>query len=119
MSQLFDWAPEAVSNTRAIAERCSVELEFGHFNLPDYPLPEGYNDESYLEEMAWRMLPQKISNPGQEVKERLAYELDVINNMGFAGYFLIVQDLVNWARNHDIPVGRAWPGGRQPGFVLV
>ena len=44
------------------AERCSVELEFGRFNLPDYPLPEGYNVESYLEEMAWRILPQKISN---------------------------------------------------------
>ncbi|NMA64239.1 MAG: DNA polymerase III subunit alpha [Syntrophomonadaceae bacterium] len=120
MSQLFDWAPEAVSNTRAIAERCSVELEFGHFNLPDYPLPEGYNDESYLEEMAWRMLPQKISNPGQEVKERLTYELDVINNMGFAGYFLIVQDLVNWARNHDIPVGpgRGSAAGSLVSYVL-
>lgn len=120
MRQLFSWAPEAVSNTRMIAERCSVELEFGRFNLPDYPLPEGYNDESYLEEMAWRILPQKISNPSQEVKERLAYELDVINNMGFAGYFLIVQDLVNWARNHGIPVGpgRGSAAGSLVSYVL-
>lgn len=120
MEILFGEIPEALVNTRAIAERCMLEFQFGSFHLPDFPIPPGHTAESYLEDMAWRMLKEKIPGAGPEVTERLRFELDVIKGMGFAGYFLIVQDLVNWARHNGIPVGpgRGSAAGSLVSYVL-
>lgn len=105
MWELFREVPEALRNTLHIAERCQVEFDFSSFHLPHFEVPSGETAEEYLCRLAYQELDKKFPNCPEEVKERLDYELKVINNMGFAGYFLIVQDLVNWARKNGIAVG--------------
>ncbi|GAW91280.1 PHP domain-containing protein, partial [Calderihabitans maritimus] len=95
MYQIFEKYPEALANTLAIAERCQVELEFGQLHLPDYQVPPGYDLDSYLKELCYRGLKERFGEPPQEAKERLDYELKIIRQMGYSGYFLIVWDLVN------------------------
>ncbi|HHV77726.1 MAG TPA: DNA polymerase III subunit alpha [Syntrophothermus lipocalidus] len=120
MSSLFAHIPEAVTNTVTIAERCSVDFGFDSFCLPEFPLPEGATAESYLEDLAWKKLRERFAHPGTKVIDRLRLELDVINRMGFAGYFLIVQDLVHWAKNRGIRVGpgRGSAAGSLVSYVL-
>jgi len=105
MAELFSWVPEAVSNTREIARRCSVEIEFDRYLIPRYPVPEGHDADSYLEKLAWDGARRIYGEPSPEVKERLAYELSVIKDMGFSGYFLIVWDFVQAAKRTGIMVG--------------
>jgi DNA polymerase-3 subunit alpha len=104
MSQLFAEVPEALSNTLLIAERCNVDLSFKGYHLPEFPVPEGYTAESYLchlcEEGAKKRYGERASDP--EVQQRLAYELSVVNKMGFNAYFLIVYDLCRHAREAGI-----------------
>ncbi len=99
--------PEALTNTVEIGERCRVELIFGQYHFPLFELPEGETLESHLEEKAWSGLRSRFH--GREIPEdyvsRLQYELSVIKQMGFAGYFLIVADFINAAKDRDIPVG--------------
>ncbi|MFH1844528.1 MAG: DNA polymerase III subunit alpha [bacterium] len=106
MCELFqDW-PDAVSNTLRIAERCNFELELGKLLLPEFPLPEGFaSAESYVEHLARRGLAERFPAVTAELEERLNYELGVIREMGYAGYFLIVWDFIDAARKRDIPVG--------------
>lgn len=105
MRGLFPYAPEALENTAKIAARCSVNIEFGHYKLPHFDVPEGYNSTTYLRKLCLDGLHRRYQEVTQELSERLNYELSVIENMGFVDYFLIVWDYIHFAREHDIPVG--------------
>ena len=112
MKGLFPYAWEAVENTQRIADRCSVEIEFGVTKLPHYEVPEGYDSWSYLNKLCDEGLQERYgdgSKPagdtGQTLRERLDYELSVIKTMGYVDYFLIVWDFINYARGNGIPVG--------------
>jgi DNA polymerase-3 subunit alpha len=106
MASLFPNDLDALRRTREIADRCHVEFDFSEMHLPEFQVPAEYDLDSYLrklcEEGISKRYPDGVS---QEAKERLAYELRVIQHMGFSGYFLIVQDFVNWARTREVPVG--------------
>ncbi|MEP7162388.1 MAG: DNA polymerase III subunit alpha [Candidatus Moraniibacteriota bacterium] len=107
MAEAFKDIPEAVKNTEKIAEACQFELEFGKNHLPTFPLPKGKTADEYLRELCMAGLekryPKKTITPEQ--KERMNYELSVIEKTGFASYFLIVADFVNWAKDHGVVVG--------------
>lgn len=120
MRELFALHPEAVDNSLRIAEECNLEFTFGEFHLPYFDIPEGYNPETYLHKLSWEKFQQRYPSPQAGVEERLKYELQVINQMGFAEYFLIVQDLVNWARANRVPVGpgRGSAAGSLVSYVL-
>ena len=105
MARLFPYAPEALENTHRIAERCHVEIEFGVTKLPKYDVPEGYTSWEYLNKLCREGLLRCYENPGDDLKERLDYELNVIKTMGYVDYFLIVWDFIKYARDHDIMVG--------------
>ena len=105
MAALFPYAPEAIENTHKIAERCNVEIEFGVTKLPRFPVPEGYTSWEYLNKLCFEGLEERYQENKEEVKERLKYELSVIQNMGYVDYFLIVWDFIKYARDHDIMVG--------------
>ncbi len=105
MAEVFSWTPEAVSNTVEIAKRCEVDLEFDRHLIPRYPVPDGYDADSYLEKLAWEGARKIYRELSEEIKERLEYELSVIRDMGFSGYFLIVWDFVQAAKRESIMVG--------------
>src|SRR3954453_16237370 len=107
MRYLFRDLPEACDNTLWIAERADVDIEFGKPQLPDFPIVEGFADDaSYLDHLTWEGAKQRWGDElSQPVAERLAYELQVIKNMGFASYFLIVWDLIKHAKDAGIRVG--------------
>ncbi|MGE5418244.1 MAG: DNA polymerase III subunit alpha [Acidobacteriota bacterium] len=105
MWQLFSELPEALFNTLEITDMCSLDFDFSSFHLPDYPLPAGETPESYLRQLVFEQLPIKYPGHGESIIRPVEFELDVINRMGFAGYFLIVQDIVNWSKKNRIAVG--------------
>lgn len=118
--------PELITNTKAIADRCKVNLEFGKILIPHFPVPDGETEKSYLHDLVWQGLAwryggvnrseaasitksksQKLLSP--QVIERADYELGVIDSMGFNGYFLIIHDFINWGKNQGIIFGpRTW-----------
>jgi len=107
MEEKFKDVPEALDNTVKIAERCNVEIELGKTHLPHFEKPNGLSANEYLRQLVEERV--LLRYPGEafteQVKERIAYEMSVIEKTGFADYFLIVQDLVNWAKDHGISVG--------------
>ena len=105
MKALFPYAEEAVDNTGKIAERCNVEIEFGHYKLPRFDVPEGYTAFDYLKMLCEEGIKNRYPDTWTEHTERLNYELGVIRDMGFVDYFLIVWDFIRYAKEHDIPVG--------------
>lgn len=105
MAELFADVPEALANTVAIAERCNVEIPLGQVQLPHFDVPKGQTAETYLRQLAETGIPRRYGQLTPAIQERLDYELSVIAKTGFASYFLIVQDLVNWAKDHGIVVG--------------
>ena len=115
MAELFADLPEAIENTVEIARRCNLELTLGENFLPDFPIPEGMTIDDYLSERSREGLERRLevllegeAEPEAKRKyyyERLDRELGVIVQMGFPGYFLIVADFIEWAKQHDIPVG--------------
>ena len=116
MAQLFSDLPEAVENTHRIATRCSVTLRLGESFLPEYPVPDGQTMAGFLETVTRAGLMdrfEKFSDAKMPAEEpwqqryfdRLAFELNVINSMGFPGYFLIVMEFIQWAKAEGIPVG--------------
>lgn len=107
MAELFRDIPESITNTQEIADKCNVEFEFGKIKLPYYEIPEGFeNHFEYLKHLSTVGMKKRYGeNCPQEYWDRMNYELDTINSMGFVGYFLIVWDFINWAKEHDIPVG--------------
>ncbi|NDL67673.1 DNA polymerase III subunit alpha [Anaerotalea alkaliphila] len=105
MESIFKDLPEAVANTERIAQRCNVELEFGKLKLPVYPVPSGTGPVEYLRELCLEGLARRYGERAKEQLPRLDYELDVIGNMGYVDYFLIVWDFIKYARDHGIIVG--------------
>ncbi|MFZ3057999.1 MAG: DNA polymerase III subunit alpha [Minisyncoccales bacterium] len=142
MMEDFKDVPEAITNTQKIVEQCNLELKLGEFKLPSFDVPEGKTSESYLRELCYLGIEKKYDIHSSELKdildkvsekkeikleeikdvklkeviERMEYELSVINRTGFSGYFLIVQDFVNWAKNNRIVVG---PGRGSAGGSIV
>jgi len=117
MQEFFKDVPEAIENTQKIADQCNLQIELGKTKLPTFPLPEGKTAEQFLEELCWIGLKTRFGeNPEQKIIDRLKYEISVIEKTGFAGYFLIVQDFVNWAKQNRIIVG---PGRGSAGGSLV
>ncbi|MBB6241833.1 DNA polymerase-3 subunit alpha [Rhodanobacter sp. MP1X3] len=112
MEALFADIPEALENTVELARRCNVELKFGTYYLPDFPVPSGHDLASYIRELSREGLQQRLvaaplanGRTPADYQTRLERELDVIIEMGFPGYFLIVADFINWGKEHGIPVG--------------
>ncbi|NBK21165.1 MAG: DNA polymerase III subunit alpha [Spirochaetia bacterium] len=106
MQALFSWCPEALSNTQKIAERCNIELHLPGPLLPDFKVPQGFSSPAeYLRHVSNVGLRERYAEITAVLQTRLDYELDVIINMTFEGYFLIVMDYIQWAKDHDIPVG--------------
>jgi len=105
MAELFSYAPEAVANTKKISDRCHVEIEFGHYKLPVFEVPEGFTSYEYLEKLCRDGLKERYPDNYADHEERLTYELTTIHDMGFVDYFLIVWDFIRYAKEHDIPVG--------------
>jgi len=105
MTKIFRDYPEAIKNTQKIADQCNLEIKTGQWHLPHYKVPEGYTPEKYLEELTFKGLKTRYAKISQEIKKRVDYELSVINGKGYATYFLIVQDFVNWAKKQGIRVG--------------
>lgn len=97
--------PEAIENTVKIANECNVEIPYGKCILPIYEVPKGKTGEQYLRELTYARMKRADKYPEDILKKRLDYELDIIINKGFASYFLIVQDFVNWAKSQEIGVG--------------
>ncbi len=120
MKDLFIQYPEAIENTVKIASMCDITLSVGKWILPNYPLEEGETPASYLRKMVMERAPGKYKEITDEVKERIDYELDIINTKGYSTYFLIVQDFVNWAKQNGIGVGpgRGSAAGSIIGFIL-
>ena len=115
MAALFADVPSAIANSVAIAQRCNLQLKLGVARLPDFPTPDGSPLEQYfrrashegLERRLAALYPQAADRDAQRARyvERLDYEIATIEKMGFAGYFLIVADFINWALQHGCPVG--------------
>ena len=126
--------PEVIRNTKKIADRCDVEIELGRILIPKYPLPDGENEHSYLLRLTYQGLLQRYNGASKEeaekldpdeiipklsdeVRERAEMELGVMGNMGYEGYFLIVQDFINWGKSRGIVFG---PGrGSAAGSIIA
>ena len=107
---------QAFENTEILAQRCDAAIEIGKPAFPKFPVPQGTTPEAYLRDLAHQGAAQKYGDMVQETSKRLEYELDTICNMGFADYFLIVHDFVQWARNQGIMIG---PRGSAAGSVVL
>src|SRR5690554_1278116 len=116
MQELFKDIPSAIQNTVEIAKRCTVEMELGTYYLPDYPTPKGMDEAAFFREISRVGLEDRLdvildkdapdyAEKRKPYDDRLNFELDIIIQMGFPGYFLIVMDFIQWAKDHDIPVG--------------
>jgi len=116
MAELFADLPEALANTVEIARRCNLEVELGTNHLPAYPVPEGLTVDEFFRQQAHQGLgerlqqrfgdrPEVLAEREESYRQRLDFELNVIGEMGFPGYFLIVMDFIRWAREQGIPVG--------------
>ncbi len=117
MAEEFKEIPQAIENTQKISESCNFHFELGKTKLPKFETPNGETPEKYLEELCYRKQKKRYrEKPSKEVLNRLNYELGIISQTGFASYFLIVQDFVNWAKENRIVVG---PGRGSVGGSLV
>ena len=105
MAELFPYAPQALTNTWEIAHRCHVNIEFGHYKLPHFPVPEGYDSWGYLQKLVWEGFERHYGEGSKALRDRVDYELGTIRSMGFVDYFLIVWDFIHYAKSHDIMVG--------------
>ncbi|MDP1646029.1 MAG: DNA polymerase III subunit alpha [Thiobacillus sp.] len=115
MAELFADLPEALANSVEIAKRCNLTLELGHSKLPDFPTPDGMSLNDYMRQRSFEGLHERMAHlyPDEALRAaklpeyvaRLEFELETIVMMGFPGYFLIVSDFINWAKNNGVPVG--------------
>ena len=117
MEHLFADLPEAIENTKKIADRCNVEFEFGQIHLPEFHAPDGKENETYLRELCAEGMKDRYGELSPELEDRLIYELNTIVAMGYVEYFLIVWDFINYARSNGIMVG---PGrGSAAGSIVA
>jgi DNA polymerase-3 subunit alpha len=105
MAAALPMAPEAVDRAMEVAERCNVELRLGEPMMPEFPVPEGYSLDTYLREKCAGELENRYPKGGPEVRERMDYELDVIGQTGYSGYFLLVADFIREAKSRGMLVG--------------
>ena len=114
MIERFHDLPEAIANTLEIARRCTLSLKFGTYHLPVFPVPDGYTADTYLRAVAHEGLTRRLTEtsptqpepPSESIyRERLDYELAIIEKMQFPGYFLVVSDFIRWAKSNGCPVG--------------
>ena len=116
MIALFADIPSAIENTLEIAKRCNVDIQLGKYFLPAYPIPEGMTEDQFFQKISFEGLDERLevildrNQPDYQTRkkeyyDRLDFELKIICDMGFPGYFLIVMDFIQWAKDHDIPVG--------------
>jgi DNA polymerase-3 subunit alpha len=106
----FDWCPGAVERTLEVADRCNLEIEFGKYHFPTFTPPKEISLDDYLDELSYAGLNERlegVTDPAvrKSYLERLEYELGVIKDMQFPGYFLVVADFINYAKRNGIPVG--------------
>ena len=131
MAELFSDLPEALENTVEIARRCNIDVQLGTYFLPDFPTPNGMGIDDYLRHASYQGLEERLQvllprdTPDYEAKrqvyvDRLEFELGTIIQMGFPGYFLIVADFIQWAKNNGVPVGpgRGSGAGSLVAYVL-
>ena len=127
MLKKFEDLPQAIENTLEIAKRCNFSFEFGKYFLPDFPVPEGETIDEFFRRVTQERLANYIGKNGtfegyseQDYYDRLKFEVDIILQMGFPGYFLIVADFINWSKKNKIPVGpgRGSGAGSLVAFVL-
>jgi DNA polymerase-3 subunit alpha len=120
MRVLFSDLPEAIENTNKIADKCNLEIPHGKWVLPKFDTPNNISPEDYLRELTYEMKGRVTDFTPEEVMKRLDYELHIINTKGYATYFLIVQDFINWAKNNGIGVGpgRGSVAGSLVAYVL-
>lgn len=116
MKKIFKEIPEAIENTQKIADACNLEIELGKTKLPYFNVPSGKSPDEHLEKLCRERIKGRFSKTTAEIEERIKYELSVIKQTGFASYFLIVQDFVNWAKENGIVVG---PGRGSAGGSIV
>ena len=116
MAALFAELPAALRNTVAVAEQCDLRFDFGKYLLPKFDLPAGHTAGSYLRQLCLERLPQRYPDASPEILRQMNYELDLIEQMGFSGYLLIVWDFCDFARRNGIPVG---PGRGSAAGCLV
>lgn len=117
MAEVFGDLPEALSNTVRIAEMCELDLKFDGYHLPNFDVPDGYTNESYLAHLVREGAQRKYGGLDQVVAERIDYELGVITSMGFTNYFLVVWDFIRYAKENGILVG---PGrGSAAGSIVT
>ncbi len=108
MRKIFSGYPNACDITQDIADRCNVEFEFGEYHLPEYLPPEGYENKKYLRDLCYKGLNERYKEndiENKKLKDRLEYELNVIESMGYVEYFLIVWDFIDYAKGNGIMVG--------------
>jgi DNA polymerase-3 subunit alpha len=116
MTELFSDIPSAIQNTIEIAKRCNIEIDLGTYYLPKYPIPEGMSMDEFFIDVSERGLEERLkflldendpdyAQKRQAYEDRLKFELDIIIQMGFPGYFLIVMDFIQWGKDNGIPVG--------------
>ncbi|MCX5782400.1 MAG: DNA polymerase III subunit alpha [Elusimicrobia bacterium] len=105
MIKLFSYLPESIKNTLLISEKTALEIDFNQLYMPHYPVVEGETPEKFLEKLCRKGLKTRYSEPAEIPEKRLNYELSIINKMGFASYFLIVWDFIQFAKSQNISVG--------------
>ena len=120
MSEFFKDFPDAIENTQKIAKKCQVEIQIGKWILPYFPIPQDEKAEDYFRKVVYEELPKRFPHPNKEITNRLDYEIDIISKKGFATYFLIFADIVNWAKQQKIRVGpgRGSVAGSLVSYVL-
>jgi len=105
MQKEFSWTPEGLKNTLEIADKCNLQLRFDQIHLPHYEPPTGKTKDEFLRELCLKGMEERYPHPGQEIWDRLEYELNTIKKIGFVSYFLIVWDFIHYAKQRGIPVG--------------
>ena len=105
MAELFSDFPEALANTVKIAAKCDLNIEMDQVLLPNFECPDGLSSEDYLEKLLWEGIDERYPERTQEIKDRVAFELGIINKMHYANYFLIIFDFLDFCRREKIPVG--------------
>ncbi len=105
MIERFKHIPEAIDNTQKIVSECNVELELGKILLPHFDVPDNLSSADYLQKLCQEGISERYGKSNETIEKRLKFELETIKQMGFASYFLIVQDFVNWAKSKNIVVG--------------
>jgi len=105
MAEWFAQTPDAIENTQKIVEKCNFEFELGKIQLPEFKMPGKKSADEYLKELAYQGISRRYKTTTKQILDRLEFELNVIKQTGFASYFLIVQDFINWAKQNNIVVG--------------